>query len=76
MNKSDKSALLAAAAILAATFAVFYLMPGIMTSLGAVSPVLAIAAGVAAVLAFFAVFWLRGRYRRGSGASDRDESGS
>jgi len=61
MKKEDKSAAFAALGILAVTFVVFYFMPDVMLSAAEFSPWLAIVIGGIAVLAFFAVFWLRGR---------------
>ena len=66
MDKSTRNAALAAAIILAGFGIVGYFMPAIMIRLGEISPV---AGGLAAILfvaAFFGVFWLRGRSRRGA----------
>jgi membrane protein implicated in regulation of membrane protease activity len=60
----DRSALIAAALILGGTFLLFVFMPRIMLAAGDVSPWLAGAVGLIAVGAFFAVFWLRARYKR------------
>lgn len=62
MKKEDKSAMIAAAIILGVTFLVFFFMPGMMLAAGEISPWFAAGIGAVAVLAFFAVFWLRGRF--------------
>lgn len=65
---TDRSALRSAIAALV-IIAVFaggaYVMPSVVLALGDISPLLAIAAVAVFVLAFFAVFWLRGRFRGG-----------
>lgn len=66
MDKSTRNAALAAAIILAGFGIVGYYMPLIMLALGTVSP---LAGGLAAalfVVAFFGIFWLRGRRQRGA----------
>ena len=65
MDRSTRNALVAAAVILVGFGLVAFYMPTIMISLGESSP---IAGGVVAVLfvvAFFGIFWLRGRSRGG-----------
>jgi hypothetical protein len=42
----------------------FFVMPGLMMWLSEISPWLSYALAILFVLAFFAVFWLRGRYQR------------
>lgn len=64
-SSRDRSALLAAGVILLAVGLTAYFMPAIMLALGEISPALAGLFAVLAVGAFFAVFWLRSRYRRG-----------
>lgn len=64
MDPASRNAMIAAAAILAVFGVVFYYMPAIMIAVGNYSPVLAAIVGAVLVLAFFAVFWIRGRYRR------------
>ncbi len=64
MDPSTRNAMIAAAAIMIGFGVIFYYMPAIMLAVGQVSPALAAIVGAAAVLAFFAVFWLRGRSRR------------
>ena len=67
---SNRSSAIAAAVILLGTGLVFYYMPAMMMSLSEISPWLSYAVGIFFVLAFFAVFWLRGRRQR------RDENNS
>lgn len=64
-GSASRTTLVIAAVILIGFGAGFYFMPKIMRAIGSWSP---IAAGIFAVLfvgAFFAIFWLRGRYQRG-----------
>ena len=64
----DRSALrnaIAALVIIAVFAGGAYVMPSIVLALGDISPLLAVAAVAIFVLAFFAVFWLRGRLRGG-----------
>ncbi|MCZ4291858.1 hypothetical protein [Hoeflea alexandrii] len=61
---SNRSSAIAAAVILLGTGLVFYYMPAMMMSLSEISPWLSYAVGIFFVLAFFAVFWLRGRRQR------------
>lgn len=58
---SNRSAAIAAAVILLGTGLVFYYMPAMMMSLSEISPWLSYALGIFFVLAFFAIFWLRGK---------------
>ncbi|MCY0096633.1 hypothetical protein [Hoeflea ulvae] len=58
---SGRSAAIAAAIILGGTGLVFYFMPAMMISLSEISPWLSYALAISFVLAFFAVFWLRGK---------------
>lgn len=58
---SNRSSAIAAAVILGVTGLIFYYMPAMMMSLSEVSPWLSYAVGIFFVLAFFAVFWLRGK---------------
>ncbi|TDH35010.1 hypothetical protein E2A64_14930 [Pseudohoeflea suaedae] len=67
----DRSAAIAAGLILAGTFLLFVFMPNIMLAAGEVSPWLAVALGLIAVGAFFAVFWLRARYKAKQGGEQR-----
>jgi fatty acid desaturase len=55
---------IAAAVILLVAGAALYFMPTIVLGIGAISPVLGFAAGVAIILAFFLVFWIRSRYTK------------
>lgn len=70
-SSSNKSAAIAAAIILGATGLIFYYMPAMIMSLSEISPWLSYAVAIAFVLAFFAVFWLRGK--RQSRDSDTSE---
>jgi hypothetical protein len=64
-DKSDtRKNAIAAAIILAAAALLLFFMPNIVLGLGKISPVLGFAAGAVIILAFFAVFWLRSRYRK------------
>ncbi|MFN3547703.1 MAG: hypothetical protein ACK4U0_09455 [Mesorhizobium sp.] len=65
MDEKTRNAAVAAALILGGFGLVAFFMPTIMLSLGEVSPVLAGLVAILFVLAFFGVFWLRGRARRG-----------
>lgn len=66
-KSKQRSPAIAAAIILLAVGVAFYFLPPLMLWLGTISPYLAAGVGVAFVLAFFAIFWLRGRYQRGRG---------
>lgn len=66
-DKKTCSSAIAAGVILLGVGVAFYWLPPIMLWLGAISPYLAAAVGVAFVMAFFAIFWLRGRYQRRRG---------
>jgi hypothetical protein len=59
-----RSPAFAAAVILVGFLLLFFAMPPIMLWLAEFSPWLAGAFGIAAVLAFFLIFWLRARYQR------------
>ncbi len=61
---SNRSSAIAAALILGGTGLVFYYMPSMMMSLSEISPWLSYAVAIFFVLAFFAVFWLRGKSQR------------
>jgi len=63
-GNNARSSYIAAALIILGVGVVFFLMPGIMLWLGQFSPWLAAVFGTLAVLAFFLLFWLRGRYQR------------
>lgn len=58
-----KSSAIAAAIILVVTGLVFYMMPTMMMRVSEISPWLSYALAIGFALAFFAVFWLRGRWR-------------
>lgn len=61
---SNRSSAIAAALILGGTGLVFYYMPTMMMSLSEISPWLSYALAISLVLAFFAVFWLRGKRQK------------
>ncbi|MDP3895071.1 MAG: hypothetical protein Q8Q62_00195 [Mesorhizobium sp.] len=61
MDAKSRNAAIAAAIILGGFGLVAFYLPTIMLFIGDRSPVAAGIVGVAFVLAFFAVFWLRGR---------------
>ena len=67
MDRSTRNAALAAALILAGFGVVGFYMPVIVLWLGRLSPYVGGAAAVLFVLAFFGVFWLRGRSQRRKG---------
>ncbi len=64
MDRSTRNAAIAAFLILAGFGIVGYYMPVIMVWLGGVSPYAGAAAAALFVLAFFGIFWLRGRSQR------------
>lgn len=63
MDAETRKTLLAAAAIFLGFGVIAYFMPTIMLALGDISPALAGAFAIVFVLAFFGVFWLRGRLK-------------
>jgi hypothetical protein len=63
-GSSNKSAAIAAAVILGTTGLIFYYMPTMIMALSEISPWLSYAVAIAFVLAFFAVFWLRGQRQK------------
>jgi hypothetical protein len=65
MDKETRNAAIAAACIMISFGLVAYFMPTIMLSVGQVSTAVAGAIAVLFVVAFFLVFWLRGRSRGG-----------
>ena len=64
MNRETRNTMLATAAILIGFGGLAYLMPTIMLAAIEVSPWLAGAIAALFLLAFFGIFWLRGRMRR------------
>lgn len=64
MDKGNRNAAIAAALILGGFGLAAYFMPTVMLALGEASPWAGGLVAVLFVLAFFAVFWLRGRSRR------------
>jgi hypothetical protein len=63
MTKDNRNAALAALVIMAVFVGGLFLMPRIMLAIGDYSTAAAGVFGALFVLAFFFVFWLRGRYR-------------
>lgn len=64
MDKNTRNAAFAAAVILLG-FGVFaYYLPKMMVALGNTSPIAGFALALLFVVAFFGVFWLRGRMKR------------
>lgn len=64
MNRETRNTILATAAILVGFGGLAYFMPTIMLAAIEVSPWLAGAIAGLFLLAFFGIFWLRGRMRR------------
>jgi hypothetical protein len=64
MDRDTRNSAIAAAVILAGVGLVAYFMPAIMLAAIEVSPWLAGAVAGLFLLAFFMIFWLRGRFRR------------
>ncbi|MCO6393326.1 hypothetical protein GTW25_20105 [Aliihoeflea aestuarii] len=64
MNRETRNTMLATAAILIGFGGVAYFMPTIMLAAIEVSPWLAGAIAALFLVAFFGIFWLRGRMRR------------
>jgi len=67
MERSTRNAAVAAALILLVFGVVGFYMPAIVLWLGGLSPYAGGAAAALFVLAFFGVFWLRGRSQRRKG---------
>jgi positive regulator of sigma E activity len=63
-DQSNRANIIAAFVIMLGAGLLFYFMPTIMLWIGDFSPALAGVFAVLAVLAFFAVFWLRSRYQK------------
>jgi hypothetical protein len=70
MTSQDKSSAIAAAVILIGFASLFWVMPKIVLSLGAISPWLGGAAALLFMLSFYIVFWLRRKYLRGKGGAE------
>jgi len=64
MDRDNRNSAIAAAVILAGVGLVAYFMPAIMLAAIDVSPWLAGAVAGLFLMAFFMIFWLRGRFRR------------
>lgn len=67
MENNNRNSAIAAAVILIGFGVVAYFLPTIMLAVGSFSTVAAGVVGVLFVLAFFLVFWLRGRSQRRGG---------
>lgn len=65
MDRETRNAAIAALWIMVLFGAAAYYLPTIMLAAGGISTVLAAAVAIVFVLAFFIVFWLRGRSQRG-----------
>jgi membrane protein implicated in regulation of membrane protease activity len=65
MDRDTRNSAVAAAVMLLAFGVGAYFLPGIVIAAGSFSPWVGGAVAVAFVGAFFLVFWLRGRARRG-----------
>jgi hypothetical protein len=65
VTPENRNAALAALAIMLGFGVVAYLMPSIMLAIGGYSPAVAGVVAALFVLAFFGIFWLRGRSRSG-----------
>jgi len=64
MDRETRNSAIAAAVILVGVGVVAYFMPAIMLAAIEVSPWLAGAVAALFLVAFFMIFWLRGRFRR------------
>lgn len=67
MQRETRNAAIAALIVLLFFSLAGFYLPKVMLALGQVSPVLAGIFAVLFVLAFFLIFWLRGRQRRNGG---------
>lgn len=67
MDKSSRNAAIAAAIILIGFGVAAFYLPNLVVALGEISPYAGAAVAALFVLAFFGVFWLRGRSRGGRG---------
>ena len=63
-KNENRNTIIAAALILVIAGGALYFMPSIVLGIGTYSPALGFAAGVAIILAFFVVFWLRSKYKK------------
>ena len=68
--KGNTAALIAAAIIMTAVFAIMLAMPKIMALVSWAGPFGGIAVAVAFMLAFFGVFWLRSRAQKKPDANE------
>lgn len=64
MDRDTKNSAIAAAVILAGVGLIAYFMPAIMLAAIEISPWLAGAVAGLFLVAFFMIFWVRGRFRR------------
>ncbi|MFN3766270.1 MAG: hypothetical protein ACK4R3_11935 [Aliihoeflea sp.] len=64
MDRDTKNSAIAAAVILAGIGFIAYFMPAIMLAAIEISPWLAGAVAGLFLVAFFMIFWVRGRFRR------------
>lgn len=63
-KNETRNTAIAAAVILLIAGLLLYFMPKIVLAIGAYSPTLGFAAGIAIVMFLFLVFWLRSRYKK------------
>lgn len=63
-SRETRNNALAAFIILLSVLAAFYFLPTIVLAIGNYSPLLGFAFGAMVIMAFFAIFWLRSRYRK------------
>ncbi len=59
-----RNSAIAAFIILLAAGSAIYFMPAVILRLGKISPSLGFAFGALVILGFFAIFWLRSRYKK------------
>lgn len=63
-KRENRNTMIAAALILVIGGAALYFMPRIVLGIGAFSPALGFVTGLAIILFFFVVLWLRSRYKK------------
>ena len=74
MSPETRNAFIAAGLIIAALFVIMLAMPTIMTFVTGFGPAGGLGMALIVMLAFVALFWMRGRYqRRDRGLDDREQ---